>query len=369
MIPPVRFTNFFANIVPDIGDVIKKFVLDGSYILGPSVQKFESKVCKIFKCSEAVGCKSGTHAIILALKAAGVRPNDEVITVGNTYYATLQAIRHIGAKPVFCEINPSSGQMDPQRLAEVINENTRAILVVHLYGIIAEIEKIRQIATQNNLKVIEDCAHAFGTKVNEVYLGSNSEYACFSFYPTKTLGAFGDAGIVLTNKSSIASRLKELRYYADENDREVFYPDAEHARLDALQAVILNLLLDYLPNWSEIRQKYSEYYYQYFEPLTEIRTLKPYQNQSLVYYSFPLLTSRRDELIKYLSAKEIYVQKLYKTNLHHLPQFVGNEKIKLPFTEAHNSQIVNLSVHPSLSWDDIKNISQAVTSFFKNVRT
>jgi aminotransferase EvaB len=363
-IGPVRFDRIYEPLLPALKEAFTRFIRSGNYILGPAVERFEAAVAHYLGALHVIGCKSGTHSLILALKAAGVQPGDEVITVANTYYATVEAIRHVGALPVFVDVEPVYGLLDAVSLAAAVRRGRpRAVLVVHLYGFIADLAAIGKVCAMHDLPLIEDCAHAFGSRTGQTLLGANSNYACFSLYPTKNFGAFGDAGFIATWNQQAARRMKELRYYADEKTRSRFVPDAEHARLDALQAELLVTLMPQVEGWICTRRKYADRYCERLKDNPGIRIASRPPGQEPAFYSLPCFSPQRDRLIESLRKFGVHLQAHYRTNLHHLPHFASSAPPVLPYTERHNAQVFNLPTHPSLTLEEVDRVADALEAY------
>jgi dTDP-4-amino-4,6-dideoxygalactose transaminase len=244
-IPFGDLKRHYAAIKSRIDDAVLRVLESGWYILGNELEKVEHEFAEYVSAYYAVGVGSGTEALHLALIAAGVEPGDEVITVANTAVPTLSAISFAQAIPIFVEIDPDSYCMDATRLEEAITPKTKAIIPVHLYGHACDMPHIMEIAQQHNLKVIEDCAQAHGARVGDQMVGTFGDFGCFSFYPSKNLGAFGDAGMVVTNKAADAEALVKLRNYGQSKR---YYHDSIgfNSRLDELQAAILSTHLEFL---------------------------------------------------------------------------------------------------------------------------
>jgi aminotransferase EvaB len=351
-------------LIEELSSTFSRFLRAGRYIQGPSLERFEREFARYLGAADVVGCSSGTYALILALKAAEIRPGDEVITVGNTYYATAQAIRHIGARPVFVDVDPELGLLDPTQLHRATSVRTRAVLAVHLYGIGCPLRPIRAFCECNRLELIEDCAHAFGTEVDGVKIGADAKFACFSLYPTKTLGAFGDAGMIATNDRRVASRLRELRYYALDQSRCNFEPAAEHARLDALQAELLRVVIKGADDWIAQRRAHASLYRERLSGTPYLRIPPIPAGQMIAPYTFPIFVSQPDWLVSALRERGINVEIHYPTNLHDLPQFGGPASRRLPNTERHNAEVLNLPVHPYLSSDEIGAVIEAIQCLY-----
>jgi len=364
-IAPLRLERQYEPLLDELTEAFREFIRSGTYILGPAVEAFEGAICRKLGAAHAIACKSGTHCLILALKASGVQPGDEVVTVANTYYATVEAIRAIGARPVFADVEPRFGLLDPAALEAAIKPGvTKAVIVVHLYGFIADMTAIRAICASANLRLIEDAAHAFGSERDGILLGADSDAACFSLYPTKTLGAFGDAGVITTRDAGLAQRLRILRYYADDQTRLHFEPEAEHARLDSLQAHLLMAVLPHVDGWLRTRREYAAYYRKELQGLPGLRLPPDPPGQAPAMYGLPCFSAQRAALLASLRAEQICLQIHYQINLHHLPQFARGQSRALPHTERHNAEVFSLPTHPSLTPTEVEQIATRVRAFF-----
>jgi dTDP-4-amino-4,6-dideoxygalactose transaminase len=357
MVGELNFYRFYGKYLNEFKQAIEEFILSGQYIGGQFVEDFEKQVCSHLEADYAIGCKSGTHALQLALLAAGIGRGDEVITVANTYYATPYSIFSIGAKPVFCDVRSSDGLLDPNLIEECITDKTRAIMPVHLYGNCAPLDEIFDISKANQLVVIEDCAHAFGSSYKGRPIGKDSELACFSFYPTKSLGAFGDAGMVITKSKEHMKKLRKLRYFADDN-RINFNPHAIHARLDPIQAILLSVMLTHFNEIKLYRQKLAKLYRKKLSGI--VQSIPEAKDNDICPYVFPVFIKNRAKLIKHLKKNNIRLQVHYPTNLHFLPEFGGATIGSLPNTEQHNSRVISLPVHPSICEDEAKYICDKI---------
>jgi len=327
-------------------------------ILLPAFQeRFEGEVAEYLGAAHAVGVASGTHALQMALISAGVGPQDEVITVANTYYATAWAIKAVGARPVFCDIRYETALIDPEQIEQHITPQTRAIVPVHLYGFAAPMRDIRKIASRHGLQVIEDSAQAFGSFEGEHRIGAPSDFACFSFYPTKSLGAFGDAGMVVTQSADRASDLRRQRYFGN-GTRTSFDADARHARLDAIQACLLSVNLRHMPEVIQHRRQLAAIYRQRLSE--HIDCLDAASLDNTTPYVCPIRMENREGLRARMHERGMPLQVHYATNLHQLTEFGSPAAIHLPHTERHNREVVSLPVHPSLNPADAHRICDAI---------
>lgn len=362
MIKPVNFPKIYTPLIPEFKQALGEFISNGEYIGGSLLKRFEDKIKDYLNVEHVVGCKSGTHALQLALLVAGIGHGDEVITTATTYYATVYAIMAVGATPVFCEVLPSNGLIDPSDIKNKLTSKTKAILPVHLYGIPVNLAEIKKICNKHKLLLIEDCAHAFGSEYHGMKIGTHADFACFSLYPTKNLGALGDAGMVISRSSEYADRIRKILYLFDYKNK-TFHPQAIHAQLDSLQAALLMVILKHWPEYQDQRKKISDIYKSHLSGI--IRMALETANCNVSYYVFPVFTERREELLAYLRNKDIHLQIHYNYNLHCLPQFGNHEIGTLPITEKHNREVLSLPMHPSISIDDAKVICKNIIEFFE----
>ncbi|MCK4744835.1 DegT/DnrJ/EryC1/StrS family aminotransferase [Candidatus Parcubacteria bacterium] len=361
-IPFFDYKRQLKIIHPQIDQAIKKALNSGWLILGKEVENFESGFSKYIGTKYGIGVNSGTDAIKIALRAIDVKKNDEVITVANTAVPTISAIREAGAIPKFIDIK-NDFTIDENKIEKTITKKTKVILAVHLFGTCCNMPVILNIAKKYKLKIIEDCAQAHGAKIKNRKAGNFSDISCFSFYPTKNLGAYGDAGIILTNNKNLADKCRSLRMYGM---KKGYYSHLEgyNSRLDEMQAAILNVKLKYLDRWNKKRQKIADLY------LTKIKNHKikfpEIQNlQNNNFHLFVIRTDKRDGLIKYLNNKKIGygIHYQYPIHLQTAYKFLGYTKGSLPITEKFANQILSLPIFPELTEKEIKYIIDKINKF------
>lgn len=344
---------------------INKFLDSGYYILGPEVQSFETAFANFVGVEHCVTVNNGTDAIVLALRALGIGADDEVITVSHTAVATVAAIEEAGAIPVLVDIDAQSYCMDPNLIEAMISEKTKAILPVHLYGHPAEMPEIIKIARKHGLLVVEDCAQAHGARINGQMVGTFGDIACFSFYPTKNLGAFGDGGAVLTNNPDTAERLRLLRQYGWK-DRYVSDIVGVNTRMDELQAAILNIKLPFLEGDNQRRAQTAKRYCQALQN-------RPFQlpneakNTEHVWHLFVIQTEDRADLQKHLQEKQIGFGIHYPQAVHQQPAYLDRLKgsDNLPITEALIPRILSLPIYPQLALEDVDRVVEALKAWAK----
>jgi dTDP-4-amino-4,6-dideoxygalactose transaminase len=350
----------YAGIKPEIDAAIQRVVAGAGFILGEEVSNFEQALAATVGAAEAVGVSSGTGALLLALLAVGVKPGDEVITTAHTFIATAEAVSRIGARPVFVDIDPRTYNMDPNQVEQAITPRTRVILPVHLYGQPAEMKRLREIATRRGLWLIEDAAQAIAAEYDGKRCGGIGDLACFSFYPSKNLGAYGDAGAVTGNDETLLAKVRKLR----DHGRISKYEHDELGfgqRIDAIQAAILGAKLPHLESWTEARRAHA---YLYNELLSGAEVETPFESQNVrhVYHLYVIRTARRDAMLQRLKEKGIDAGIHYPIPVHRQPVYVklGFGDVSLPITEQAAGEILSLPMYPELSPEQIEYVARAV---------
>ena len=343
----------------------------GRFVMGPECEQFEQEIAAYCQVKHAVGCASGSDALLLALMALDIQAGDEVIVPSFTFFATASAVTRLGAVPVFVDIRPDSFNLCPTQVARAISPRTKVIIPVHLFGQAAEMNSLNALAHQHGLRVVEDAAQAIGACYHDQALGTWGDIGCFSFYPTKNLGGFGDGGMLTTNDDSLADRLRLLRthgmrprYY----HREV----GINSRLDTLQAAILSVKLRQLPAWTEARRRHALRYAELFaqaglsgdlELPAELPGCRHVWNQ----YTIRVRGGKRDELREYLQDKKIGTEIYYPVPLHQQDCFRSLHPAKqlLPVTERLAKSVLSLPVFPALTMDEQDAVVQAIAAYFQ----
>jgi dTDP-4-amino-4,6-dideoxygalactose transaminase len=332
------------------------------YILGPETRAFEQEFAAYLGVTHAVGVGSGTEALHLALRACGVGAGTEVITVSHTAVATVSAIELAGATPVLVDIDPQTYTIDPERLERAITPRTKAIVPVHLYGGAAHLNPIGDLARRRGLKIVEDCAQAHGARYADRVIGSFGDVSCFSFYPTKNLGAIGDGGLVATNDRTIAENLNLLRQYGW-RERYISEVAGWNTRLDELQAAILRVKLRYLDEDNAKRRALAALY---DEQLAGVVT-RPIElaNTCHVYHLYVIRHPQRDALMAFLRERGIGTAIHYPVPIHLQPAYRGRlgDAGSLPETERAAQEIVSLPMYPELGEEDARAVTQAIREF------
>jgi dTDP-4-amino-4,6-dideoxygalactose transaminase len=337
-----------------------------AFIMGPALAEFEEAFARYCGVKHAIGVANGTDALLLALKAFGIGPGDEVITAVNTFIATAEAIVHAGATPVFVDCDPQTYTLDVSQIRAKISSRTKAIIPVHLYGQPADMDPIVELAKNYGLHVIEDAAQAHGATYRGRKAGSMGHVACFSFYPAKNLGAYGDAGAVVTNDDAIALTVRKLR---DHGGVEKYRHDlvGYNSRLDTLQAAVLLVKLRYLDAWNRRRQENARLYDELLAEVPGVVTPKVLEGATHVYHLYVIRVERgsRDELQRFLRERGVHTGIHYPQPLHLTPalRFLGYTAGDFPIAERFASQILSLPMYPELTREQIEYVVECIDEY------
>lgn len=348
-IPLIDFKAEYKAIEKEIDAAVKEILQSGQYILGPVVKEFEEQVAAYCGVKYAVGVASGSDALILALRALGIGPGDEVITTPFTFVATAHAILHCGARPVFVDIDPENFNINPDLIELAVTAKTKAVIPVHLFGHPADMDPIKKIARKFNLYVLEDAAQAFGARYKGKKVGSLGDLGCFSFFPTKNLGGYGDGGMVVTDNPEIAERLEILRR---QGCRQKYLAEAlgYNSRLDSLQAAILKVKLKYVDQWNEKRREIAHNYNDLLAN-SGVRTPKEAEYAYHVYHQYTIRVSNRDNLRQLLLEKGIETGIYYPAPIHKQKAYVSLwPYLVLEESERASQEVLSLPIWPSLDW-------------------
>jgi dTDP-4-amino-4,6-dideoxygalactose transaminase len=370
-IPLLDLKAQYCGIREELREAMDRVVESQHFILGPEVEALEREVAAYSGCEFGIGVSSGTDALLVALMALGVRAGDEVITTPYTFFATAGAIARLGAKPVFADIDLLSYNLDPAKIEPLITNRTRALVPVHLYGQMAEMDAIMEIARRHELPVVEDAAQAIGAEYNGRRAGAIGQLGCFSFFPSKNLGGFGDGGMVTTNNPELAARVRMLRthgYSRKYYNKEV----GGNFRLDALQAAVLRVKLKYLDEWTAARQQNAAIYLRLFAEigLTEtagITLPAELPARRHIYNQFVIRAPRRDQLIKHLNDRKIGSEIYYPVPMHLQECFadLGYKATDFPVSELSAAQTLALPIYPELTQEKQQVVVQAVKDFYE----
>jgi dTDP-4-amino-4,6-dideoxygalactose transaminase/acetyltransferase-like isoleucine patch superfamily enzyme len=368
-VPLLDLKAQYATIRTQIEPVLKEVVESQYFILGPKVKELEEKIAAYSQCNHAIGVSSGTDALLIALMAIDIKPGDEIITTPFSFFATAGVIARLNAKPVFIDIQEDTYNLDPSKIEAVISDKTKAIIPVHLFGQMAEMDPILEIAKKHNLFVIEDAAQAIGSEDDKNRrAGSVGHMGCFSFFPSKNLGGFGDAGMVITNDEALASKLIKLRVHGSEPK---YYHQivGGNFRIDALQAAILAIKLDYLDQWTESRQKNAG---EYIEKLKKNDLLKHIRLPNIkkgyrhIFNQFVIRSSTRDDLIKHLRDRNIGCDIYYPVTLSDQECFayLNYKKGDFPIAEKATEEVLAIPIYPELTSAQKNYIVETIAGFY-----
>lgn len=360
----------FAGIRAEVLAAVTRVLESQHFILGAEVEALEREVAAYVGCSHAIGCASGSDALLLALTAAGVGSSDEVITVPFTFVATAAAIARLGATPVFVDIGRDTYNIDPRGVERAITKRTKAILPVHLFGLPADMEPIRQIAKQAGILVIEDAAQAIGASYKGTSVGRLGEIGCLSFFPSKNLGGAGDGGMCTTDDPQIAQTVRMLRTHGS-REKYKYELLGMNSRLDALQAAILRVKLRHLDEWTNMRRRNAASYRTLFEEagLQPWVTLPAEPSGSRhVYNQFVIRVRQRDQLRDHLRAAQVLTEIYYPQPLHTQRAFanLGCKQGDFPESEAASREVLALPIYPELTIDEQRHVVNAIAEFFRS---
>ena len=369
MIPILDLTQQYQQLKPQMEKAVLDVLSSGSYVLGKNVTAFEQEIADYIGTKRAVGVANGTDALQLALRALDIGPGDEVITVSFTFFATAEVIGLVGATPVFVDIDPNTFNIDYTQLEKKITPKTKAIIPVHLYGQPVEIDPIIEIAKKYNLYVIEDCAQAIGATYNGKKAGSFGDIGCFSFFPSKNLGAYGDGGMITTNSDFLAERILGLRNHGG----KVRYYHEElglNSRLDEMQAAILRVKLPHLDKWNEQRREAAYRYNELLKGVEGVETPVELKGTTCVYHQYTIKTPARDAMHEKLKEKGVMTMIYYPVPAHLQEAFKNLEIAEgcLPITEDLTKKVLSLPIFPEITDTQQKQVAEAIKSTLKELQ-
>jgi dTDP-4-amino-4,6-dideoxygalactose transaminase len=360
MIPMADLRAQYRAIKSEIDEAVGRVLENAHFILGPEVAAFEEEFARYQQADHAIGLNSGTSALHLALLAAGVGSGDEVITVPFSFIATAATIEYAGAVPVFVDIDPVTFNMDPVRIEAAITPRTRAIMPVHLYGQPADMDLILEIARRHNLVVIEDAAQAHGAEYKGRRVGAIGDIGCFSFYPAKNLGAYGEAGAAVTNNPEYAGKIRLLRDWGSEK-RYVHSVRAYNYRLEGMQAAILRVKLRHLDAWTETRRSYAALYDELLDG-SGVEIPRASADVRHAWHCYTIRVAGRDAVQAELGARGIQTGVHYPIPIHLQPAYadLGYTRGDLPVSERAADEVLSLPVHADLTESQIREVAEAV---------
>lgn len=355
----------YRGIKKETDQAIQKVIDNSAFILGEELRQFEKEFARFCECKYCVGTDNGSSALELGMRALGIGPKDEVITPANSFIASSSSISFTGAQPVLVDCDPKTYNIDPQKIEPAITKRTKAIMPVHLYGQPADMDSILKIAKKHKLLVVEDACQAHGARYKKRRVGSMGNVAAFSFYPGKNLGAYGDAGALVTNSKKIADRVRMMRDYGQKKKyHHVFI--AWNRRLDNLQAAILLVKLKHLNQWNRLRRKHA-YYYNELLKGTDVVTPAELDGVEPVYHLYVIRIKKRDKLQQFLTSKQIYTGIHYPIPIHLQMAYkdLGYRKGDFPVTEECASEVLSLPMFPELKESEIEYIVNSIKAFLK----
>jgi dTDP-4-amino-4,6-dideoxygalactose transaminase len=365
-IPQFDLSGQYAAVGAEIRAAIERVLSSQQFVLGRQGAALEEEVAELCGVAHGVGVASGTDALILALRACGVLPGDEVLVPTSTFVATGSAISALGAIPVFADIRPETYNLDPSDLGRRVTPRTRAIIAVHLYGLSADMDPIVAFAKSRRLPLIEDCAQAIGAAYKGRKTGSFGDAACLSFYPTKNLGAYGDAGMIVSNSAEIAARLRTLRNHG-QTAKYLSSEPGWNSRLDEIQAAILRAKLSHLADWQRARRSKAAEYTRLLEQVAGI--MPPFEPQGYghVYHQYTIRSEQRDALQQHLASRNIGSTVYYPCPLHLQPLYtsLGYKRGDLPHAERAAQEVLSLPMYPELRKDQIARVVETIAEFVK----
>ncbi len=366
-IPQLDLRAQFAAIRDEIRAAIDDVLSSQQFILGRQGAALEEEIARLCGVAHGVGLASGTDALTLALRACGVGPGDEVLLPPFTFVATGSAVSALGARPVFADVDAATFNLNPAELEKRTTPRTKAIVVVHLYGLPADMDPILAFARARKLPVIEDAAQAIGASYKGRKAGSLGDAACISFYPTKNLGAYGDAGMLVTNSTAIAARARTLRNHG-QTGKYVSSEPGWNSRLDEIQATILRVKLKHLPDWQRARQRHAAEYDAHLMKIPGVVTPPVPAGCEHVYHQYTVRVPRRDRVQQFLAEHKIGSSVYYPVPLHLQPIYagLGHNPGDFPHSERAAQEVLSLPMYPELRPEQIRRVAETITLFFEN---
>jgi dTDP-4-amino-4,6-dideoxygalactose transaminase len=361
-IPVLDLAPQLDALWPEINHAIQKVLRGGHYILGPEVKAFEDDLARYLGVRHAVACNSGTDALVIALRALGLGPGDEVITTPFTFFATAEAISHLGANPVFVDVEPESMNLDPRLIERAITARTRAILPVHLFGRPCAMDPIMELAARHDLRVVEDCAQSLGARHRGRQTGTFGQMGCFSFFPSKNLGAYGDGGLMATDGDDLAQAARMLRAHGSSrkyHNEAIGY----NSRLDEIQAAILRVKLPHLEAWNRGRRRVAENYRRLLDGHPSIRTPPVVEGHVFHQYTIQVREGVRERVLARLEEEGISAMVYYPVPCHRL-QIYGQShaQVSCPVAEGLAGTVLSLPIWPELDEETQVTVAHAVVT-------
>jgi len=365
-IPLVDLKRQYLSIKREIDGAIADVLDCGQFIMGENVERFDREFAKYVGVKQAIGVASGTDALMLALIALGIRTGDEVITVSFTFVSSVDCIVHNAATPVFVDVDPETCTMNVCQVERMITKKTKAVIPVHLYGHPVDMDPLLEVAHERGVRIIEDAAQAHGAEYRERKVGSFGDVACFSFYPSKNLGAYGDAGMVVTSDEDIAEKLRMLHEYGQ---KEKYHHEmvGYNSRIDEMQAAILRVKLKFLDKWNEMRRNNAKKYEEMLSGLSEVQLPIEKDYVKDVYHLYVIRAKHRNELREQLALNGISTGIHYPIPVHLQKAYahLGLVRDSLPVTEIASQEVLSLPMFPELTAEEIEYVCYNIEEFYK----
>ncbi len=362
-VPFLDLKRQYSAIKKEIDEAVFSVLSNTQFILGPEVKSLEEKIASYCGTKFAIGVASGTDALLLSLRACGVKSGDEVITTSFSFFASAGVISRLGANPVFVDIDPETYNINPDQIEKKVTPKTKAIMPVHLFGQCADMDPIIDIAKRHGLQVVEDAAQAIGAEYKGRKAGAIGDFGCFSFFPSKNLGGAGDGGMVTADDPEMAEMVKILRVHGS---KPKYYHSTigYNSRLDTIQAGILSVKLKYLGDWTKKRREHAEVYNSAFKDLDMI-TPKEESFNYHIYNQYTIAVKNRDELRNYLKEKQIGHDTYYPVPLHlqECYRFLGYKKGDLPVSEKKAGEVVSIPIYPELTEEEQDYVISTIKEF------
>jgi dTDP-4-amino-4,6-dideoxygalactose transaminase len=354
----------YLSIKEEIDAAIAQVIAQSAFLRGPQVLEFEENFSRKIDVKHTVSCANGTDALYIALKALGAGPGDEVITTAHSWISTSEAITQTGAKVVFCDTHKDDFLIDVSQVEKLVNEKTKGILPVHLYGQAVDMDPLKEIAKKHHLWILEDCAQAHFAKYKDQFVGTFGDAATFSFYPGKNLGAMGDAGCIVTARSDLAEHMELFARHGGKGNHKI---EGINSRMDGLQAAVLNVKLKYIDNWTEKRRKAAR---SYDKLLSEIRNVAPpkvHESNKHVYHLYVIKAEKRNSLREFLDRKGIKTVLNYPTALPFLQayEYLGHKHSDFPCAKDNQECILSLPLYPEISEEEINYVADCIKAFYQ----
>ncbi|TLS38498.1 DegT/DnrJ/EryC1/StrS family aminotransferase [Pseudalkalibacillus caeni] len=367
-VPMLDLTEQYQSLKGEINSSLEEVMSGARFILGDNVKKLEKDVAEYSNANHGIGVANGSDALHISLLGCGVEPGDEVIAPAFTFFATAGAIARIGAVPVFVDIDPKTFNIDPAKIEEAVTEKTKAIIPVHLYGQMADMEPIAEIAKKHNLAIVEDAAQAIGAEYKGKKVGELGTTATYSFFPTKNLGAYGDAGMIITDDEEVGEKMRVIRVHGSK-PKYYHHVLGYNSRLDELQAAVLNVKFPHLNEWNKKRRENAAYYTKLLHEKLGDKVTTPYveEHNYHIFHQYTIRVDKRDELQAFLKENGVATMIYYPKPLHLQPVFaeLGYKEGDLPETEKACAEVISLPMFPELKKEQQEYVVEMIEKFYK----